>query len=259
MLAQNLHAAWTSRTELPPPTSQGEFDIDMAYATEGELLRLRKAEGRVSVGRKVGFANKAVWRILKLETLVWAHMYDDTVHMSPSEFSIAACLQPRIEPEIVVKLAQPLAAGLEPAAVLAAVEWIALGFEIIDCPYPGWQFQPADFVACYGLHRALLVGSPLMVDASAIPDLIIGLAQCKIRLLKNGELVEEGAGKNSLRSPALCVAELAGAAIARNQPLRAGELISTGTLTAAQTISAGETWKAEAIGLGVAPIDLHLV
>jgi hypothetical protein len=32
--------------------------------------------------------------------------------------------------------------------------------------------------------------------------------------MKNGELVEEGSGKNSLRSPALCLAELA-AAIAK--------------------------------------------
>ena len=35
--------------------------------------------GRKTVGVKVGYANKAMWRVLKLDTLVWAHMYDDTV------------------------------------------------------------------------------------------------------------------------------------------------------------------------------------
>ena len=40
---------------------------------------MRRAEGRATTGRKVGFANKAMWRVLKLQTLVWAHMYDDTV------------------------------------------------------------------------------------------------------------------------------------------------------------------------------------
>jgi hypothetical protein len=29
--------------------------------------------------RQGGYANKAMWRALKLDTLVWAHMYDDTV------------------------------------------------------------------------------------------------------------------------------------------------------------------------------------
>ncbi len=40
---------------------------------------MRRAAGRKTVGVKVGYANKAMWRVLKLDTLVWAHMYDDTV------------------------------------------------------------------------------------------------------------------------------------------------------------------------------------
>ena len=254
-LAQQLRAAWNSRSEVPAPSSQSDaFDIAAAYATEAELFRLRLTEGRANAGRKVGFANKGMWRILKLETLVWAHMYDDTVHVAEGahQFSLANCHQPRIEPEIVVKLNNSLTAGLPAEAVLSAVEWIALGFEIIDCPFPDWKFQPTDFVAAYGLHRALLVGPQLPLDIAAIPELVKGLAECKIRLLKNENLVEEGAGKNSLRSPALCVAELAGATLARGEPLEPGELISTGTLTAAQSISAGETWHAEAVGLPVA-------
>ena len=59
---------------------------------------------------------------------------------------------PKIEPEIVFKLKRPLAAGLDPAATLDAVEWLAPGFEIIDCVFPAWRFTPADFVAAYGLH-----------------------------------------------------------------------------------------------------------
>ena len=42
-----------------------------------------------------------------------------------------------------------------PAAVLASVEWLALGFEIVDSVFADWKFQPADFVAAFGLHAAL--------------------------------------------------------------------------------------------------------
>ena len=42
-------------------------------------------------------------------------------------------------------------AEADAAAVLEAVEWLALGFEIIDCVYVDWKFQPPDFVAAYGL------------------------------------------------------------------------------------------------------------
>ena len=137
---------------------------------------------------------------------------------------------------------------------------MALGFEIIDCPFPGWDFKPADFVAAYGLHRALVVGEHTAVEAANIPALVDQLASFKVLLWRNGELAEEGAGKNSLRSPALCLAELAKAAMnqAGSTPLEAGELISTGTLTGAHAPAAGESWRAEAQGLPVSSVTLSL-
>src|SRR3981189_127629 len=79
-LARELMAAYADCQTIPAPsTRDAGFDLATAYAVESELARLRRAGGRTTVGRKVGFANKAMWRVLKLETLVWAHMYDDTV------------------------------------------------------------------------------------------------------------------------------------------------------------------------------------
>jgi 2-keto-4-pentenoate hydratase len=263
-LADEIAAAYTERRSMPAPSSQdASFSVADGYAVERALAERRRAGGHATVGRKVGFANKAMWRVLKLETLVWAHMYDDTVqHAADGQatLSLARMFSPKIEPEIVFKLRRPLADGeVEAAAVLDAVEWIALGFEIIDCVYPDWKFQPADFVAAYGLHAALVVGQPRAVNA-AIPALVDELPRFKVRLIKNGELVEEGSGKNSLRSPALCVGELA-AGIARQpgaRPLGAGELISSGTLTASHPIAAGETWSAEVEGLDLLPLTLVL-
>jgi hypothetical protein len=54
------------------------------------------------------------------------------------------------------------------AAALEAVEWLVLGFKIIDCPLMDWKFQPADFVAAYGLHASLIVGKPSAVTAANI-------------------------------------------------------------------------------------------
>ena len=175
-LADELQQArQTHRADVVAPSARGAFDLDAAYAVERELSRRRQAQGRTVVGRKVGYANKAVWRALKLDTLVWAGMYDDTVRHAPGNeatLSIAPLVAPKIEPEIVFRLSDALPPGLtEPAAVLERVEWIALGFEIIDCVYQDWKFQPADFVASYGLHAALIVGAPMTVDAANAPTL----------------------------------------------------------------------------------------
>jgi len=297
-LALELTAAYAGcRALATPPSSRDGLDLPTAYAVERELVRMRRAAGRQSVGVKVGYANKALWRALKLETLVWAHMYDDTVryaHGNAAALSLARMISPRIEPEIVFKMKAPLGAGItEAAAALEAVEWLALGFEIIDCPYADWKYQPADFVAAYGLHVALIVGEPHPVTAANISELVEQLPTFKVRLSRDGigeraaasEPRErsapaerrareragesegrspsdeiEGSGRNSLRSPALCLAELASAMAKQEgaEPLAAGDLVSSGTLTDSTPIQPGATWTASVEGIALSTLALTL-
>jgi len=264
-LAQELLLAHASGQILPVPPSSRDagFDLATAYAVEAELVRLRRASGRRTVGRKVGFANKALWRVLRLETLVWAHMYDDTVRYAANNvasLSLTHSCQPKIEPEIVFKMKRPVSsAELDPPALLEAVEWLALGFEIIDSVFAGEKFQPADFVAAFGFHSALVVGTPVSIEPAIISRLVEQLPRFKVRLLKDGHLVEEGSGKNSLRSPAACLSELASAILRQPSaaPLEAGELVSSGTLTESKRIAPGETWTAIVEGLDLPDLTLH--
>jgi 2-oxo-3-hexenedioate decarboxylase len=262
-LAHELEHAYATKTILPAPLSSREagFDLTAAYAIEAELTCQRRAGGHKTIGRKVGFANKAMWRVLKLDTLVWAHMYDHTVIYAgaSASVSIGRMISPKLEPEIVFKLRTSVdVANLDAAAVLGAVEWLALGFEIVDSVFADWTFQPADFVAAYGLHAALVVGEQRPVSADTIPTLVEQLAQFKVRLSRNSELIAEGSGRNSLRSPALCLGELASAISRRSPeaPLASGELVSSGTLTEAPLIAPGETWTASLDGIDLSDLTL---
>lgn len=263
-LAQELMDAYASRQILavPPSSRDPAFDLAMAYAVEAELARMRRAYGWRTVGRKVGFANKALWRVLKLDTLVWAHMYDETVRYTQTNtatLSVGHMCSPKIEPEIVFKMKGPVSGDLEPVAVLDAVEWLALGFEIIDCVFADWKFQPSDFVAAFGFHAALVVGEPRPLEPGIIPTIVDQLPRFKVRLLKDGQLVDQGSGRNSLRSPALCLRELA-SAISRQasaEPLAAGELVTSGTLTESHPIAPGETWTASVEGLDLPDLTLR--
>ncbi len=272
-LARELLSAYeTGEMVAIPPSRRPGFDLNMAYEVEATLKQFRKAAGHRAVGRKVGYANKAMWRVLKLETLVWAHMYDDTVHYSDRNSATLTLPHRRslkIEPEIVFGLKQPIptegAEGVDAAtAALASTDWLAVGFEIIDCPFPEWQFQPSDFVASFGLHAALVVGERVEVRSDVRPDriatLVDELSRFKVRVSKKGEFVEEGSGRNSLRSPVLCLAELS-AAIARrfpDEPLSAGEIVSSGTLTAGHPTDNGDLWTVEVEGLSLPPLTLRL-
>lgn len=261
-LAQEIADAYAHRRVIGTPSSRdARFDLATAYRVEAELVKHRRASGHTTIGRKVGFANKAIWRVFKLDTLVWAHMYDDTVRFAATreavELPIARMTSPKIEPEIVFKLRATLAGG-DATGALQAVEWLALGFEIIDCVYTDWKFQPADFVAACGLHAALIVGEPRPVTVDEIPGLIEALPSFTLKLLKDDSGVAEGSGKNVLRSPALCLAELGAATAAAGVPLAAGEVITTGTITDAQPITADQTWTATVAGLDLPDLTVHV-
>lgn len=271
-LAHELLSAYeTGAMVAIPPSGRPGFDLNTAYEVEATLKRFREAGGHRAVGRKVGYANKAMWRALKLETLVWAHMYDDTVHYSDHNSATLTIAHPRslkIEPEIVFGLKQPIvtegAAAPDAAAALASTDWLAVGFEIIDCPFPEWQFQPSDFVASFGLHAALVVGERVEVQQDLRPDgiaaLLNELPRFKVRMSKKGEFVEEGSGRNSLKSPALCLAELSAAIVRRfpTEPLSAGEIVSSGTLTSGHPTDRGDLWTVEVEGLSLPPLTLRL-
>ena len=262
-LAQELAAAYANHQPIavPPSARDTGFGLAEGYAVEAEFARLKRMSGRTTVGRKVGYANKAMWRVLKLDTLVWAHMYDHTVIQggTSASLSLGRMVSPKIEPEIVFKLREPVdTTNLDAAAVLGSVAWLALGFEIVDCVFADWKFQPADFVAAYGLHAALVVGEPRAVTADTVPVLVEQLVQFKVRLSRNGEQVAEGSGRNSLRSPALCLGELASAIAKRSpeEPLAGGELVSSGSLTEAPPIAPGETWTASLEGIDLSDLTL---
>jgi 2-keto-4-pentenoate hydratase len=264
-LAREIFSAYETGGMIEVPASaRPGFDLNTAYYVEAALKQFREAAGHKAVGRKVGYANKAMWRVLKLETLVWAHMYDDTVHYADGNSATLAVAHPRslkIEPEVVFGLKEPLTGeSSDAASALASAAWMALGFEIIDCPFPDWKFQPSDFVASFGLHAALVVGERIKVRPDTIPSLIEELARFKLRMAKSGEIVEEGSGRNSLKSPALCLAELGGAISRRfpSHPLSAGEIVSSGTLTAGHATAKGDLWTAEVERISLPSLTLRL-
>ncbi len=147
-------------------------------------------------------------------------------------------------------------------ALLAAPLSSREGFDLATAPLDG-RLELEDhlrLVAAYGFHAGLVLGAPTAVTSASITALAHQLAEFTLKLFKNDTLVEEGGGRNVLRSPALCLGELA-AAVRRSpwaEPLTAGELVSTGSLTTPMLIAPGEAWRAEPEGLDVAPLEMRL-
>jgi 2-oxo-3-hexenedioate decarboxylase len=247
---------------LAPPPSHGaaDFDWNAAYDIAAEMVRLRIARGERRVGRKIGFTNRNIWPQYGATSPIWSHVYDSTLiraRGNAATLSLRGAVSPRIEPELAFGLRAPVSPGSkDPARILEAVDWMAPSFEIVDCHYADWKFKPADSVADQSFHWRLIVGERRPVPKSALASVADALRDCRLALACDGKLMDEGTGSNALGHPALALAFLAD--ILASQPqfdaLGAGEIITTGTLTAALPIEAGQTWVSTISGLPLGPL-----
>jgi 2-oxo-3-hexenedioate decarboxylase len=46
---------------------------------------------------------------------------------------------------------------MDETVLLACIDWVGHGFEIVQSIFPGWKFSVPDAVAAFGLHGALLI------------------------------------------------------------------------------------------------------
>jgi 2-oxo-3-hexenedioate decarboxylase len=148
--------------------------------------------------------------------------------------------------------------GMSEAALLDCTEWVALGYEIVQSIFPGWKFAAPDAVAAHCVHGALLIGARHAI-APRKTEWQHELAGFTVELYCNGKLSQRGSGALVLDSPLLALRGLTEllANDTHNPPLRAGEIISTGTLTLAMPASAGESWTAKVSGIPLEDIALR--
>ncbi|MCV6589830.1 MAG: hypothetical protein OIF57_12495 [Marinobacterium sp.] len=238
------------------------LDTKQAYYM-GRLLHERKISRKaISAGRKIGFTNADMWALYGVNKPVWSWMYDHSIRHLPASQGrccIEKLVQPKLEPELVVHFHQAPPCGGTLADILACIDWIALGYEIVQCHYPGWKFKGVDTIIDGGLHAELLVGEPL--DIREVTGCWLScLAEFDVYLYRDGELHDQGCGANVLGSPLKAIAHLMSviAADPAMEPLRAGELVTTGTLTKAWDITPGEHWRVEVRGLELPPLQLSI-
>jgi 2-keto-4-pentenoate hydratase len=263
-VADRLIEAYDQRQSVEPLTSADpEFQPGSAYAVQRAIHARRLAGGWEAVGRKIAFTNRELWARYGVDQPLWAHMYGNTVHRVPAgraQLAASRFVRPRIEPEVVFGLNGPVPPDGDARTVLERVDWIAAGFEIVQCHFPGWKFRAADCIAAFGLHGALVIGPAVAVDSPQRDRLAERLPEFELLLARDGAVVDRGTGDRVLGSPALALRHLAGVLAAQPEapPLEPGEIVTTGTITDAWPIAAGECWRSDYGDLDLPGIELEI-
>lgn len=240
------------------------LDVAEAYERALSVRQLRIRRGEQPRGYKVGFTNRTIWDRYGVYAPIWGTVWNTTLGLceGEGEIALAGTCQPRIEPECVFGLRTTPPANPSLDALLACIEWIAPGFEIVQSHCKDWKFTAADTVADSGLHGRLLVGRRIAVDTLPRDGAAFDaqLAVARIALYKGSERMDAGIGANVLDGPLHALAHFLAAL--RDCPgapdLQAGDLVTTGTWTDAWPVHRGEQWRA-VFDAPLAPLAVRFV
>jgi len=239
----------------------GGLTIDNAYRVTPLVRQMYEAHGSKVLGRKIGFTNRTIWTQYGVYAPVWGYVFNSTAYdlAAVETLSLEPFSEPRIEPEIIFGLGTAPSVQMNDTSLASCIDWVGLGFEIVQSIFPGWKFSAADTVAANGVHGALLIG-PRQPFAPRASEWLRNLSAFEIDLSCDGQVIDRGHSENVLGGPLSSLRHLV-ELLARdpvNPPLAAGEIVSTGTLTKAMPIAQGEVWTAKPTGIALDEIRLRL-
>jgi 2-keto-4-pentenoate hydratase len=260
-IARDAIAAITDHRQIALFSSRpGGLTLANAYRVTPLLRAAFEARGETIIGRKIGFTNREMWKVYGAKAPVWGYVTNRTTRdltLTPTQ-RIADFVEPRIEPEIIFGMKSAPAPGMSETALLDCIDWVSFGYEIVQSIFPGWKFQAPDTVAANGVHGALLIGTRHAIAPRKV-QWLREFATFEVEMACPGKPTQHGGGALVLDSPLLALHHLVEllAQDPHNPQVGAGEIISTGTLTLAMAVSAGETWTAKASGIPLGEISLR--
>lgn len=240
-LADRLYDAYGRSDPLDAATLP-DLDLADGYAVQRAVTDRREADEGPPVGYKVGFTSAAIREELGVDDPAYGRILADTVR---GEGRLDDDLiDPKIEPELAVRLSEPLDPPATPVDALAAIGAVVPVIEVVDSRVAGWELTAGSAVADDTLAARVVHGDRI-ADPTAVDLPLEGVV-----VRRNGERVATGVGADVLGSPARVVAWLAGALAERGERLAAGDLVSTGSLTELVPLEPGDTVEARFTSLG---------
>jgi 2-keto-4-pentenoate hydratase len=205
------------------------FSLDDAYRVQDQVTALRLAAGERRAGWKLGYTSAVMRAQMGIDAPNFGPLTDAMLLDSPAVLP-GGELQPRVEPEIGLRLARRLRAPCSLDQALEACDAALACLEIVDSVWSGYRFTLEDNTADGSSAAWVAVGPSLPLE---------DLASLPVTLSVDGTEVERATGAAAGGHPAAGLAWLAGQLATRGLALEPGDLVITGGLTSAQPLRAG--------------------
>jgi 2-keto-4-pentenoate hydratase len=159
----------------------------------------------------------------------------DAMMLADGDAVPATVSQPRVEPEIAVRLGADIDAWASVSEIAAGIESAHACLEVVDSVWSGYRFRIEHNTADGSSAAYVVLGG-----ATAADD----LSAVTVRLRRNGDEVATATGAAASGDPLVGVSWLARQLAMTGRRLRAGQIVITGGLTAAVPLGAGDCVEA---------------
>jgi 2-oxo-3-hexenedioate decarboxylase/2-keto-4-pentenoate hydratase len=231
------------------PDALRPADEAEAYRVQAALHDVLAAAGLGAIaGHKIGCTTAVMQAYLRIANPCAGGVLAPTVHHRNAVLPHAGFVRVGVECELAVRLGADLPARGTPhdrASVAPAVEAVMASIEVVDdrwADYP--SIDTPTLIADDFFGAGCVLGEPVR-DWRGLD--LQGLGG---HMAINGEVVGRGHGRDILGHPLEALAWLANSMIGRGATLRAGELVTLGSLVATRWLGPGDRATIEIEGLG---------
>lgn len=214
-------------------------------ATAYRIARLVEAElGWQVAGWKIAAFKEELQKQLRTDAPIYGRVFAPLIQPSPVTRVHAECASPIPEVEFEVVLARDLPVRDEPYTVEEvsdAVASIHPGIELAECRFiHDDHFPPLPAILADGAGSGVIAYGPTIENWRDAD-----LAGQEVKLYRNGELVRSGRAADHIDHPVVPVTWLANELSRTGVGMKAGQMISTGTLTGMLRPRAGDEFVAD--------------
>ena len=214
----------------------------------------KHSQGEIT-GYKVGATTRVMQDILKVTEPAFGRIFAANVLASGAYATPGANVITGLECEIAFRLGADIAPSGSPVTwrdVMDCVEAVIPAIEIVQNRYGDFLSRGlGTLVADDFFHKALVLGEPIDYRAALPLEEVVG------RMIVDGNTIHMGTGAEVLGHPLEAVAWLANALAGQVGSLKAGEIISSGSLTPVHWIENYPCHaRVELEGIGAAEVRL---
>ena len=250
-LAAELHQSEKSRVQVEHFSRRFPgMTLEDGYAVSRAWTALKLAEGRRTIGHKIGLTSRAMQQASQIDEPDYGTLLDDML-FAPGDIPADRFIAPRVEVELAFVLKRKLEGDkVTVDDVLEATEYVTPAIEIIDARIEQFDRHSKVMRKVQDTISDNAANAGIVLGGRRVHPREVDLPWCGAILRQNGTVEETGLAAGVQGNPAIGVAWLAMKLAPWGECLQAGEIVLAGSFTRPVAAKKGDEFDADYGPLG---------